>query len=88
MFLGSDFVGGVMAWWRGDRRPSDRGVRREVRELEKLEGGEGEGERRKCPLPTNPTPRCFSCSPLFAPSHNLIVCYPAVFIVDTHRSSA
>ena len=63
-----------MVWWPGDRIPSESGVRREVREREKIRGG-GEGERRErvssLPLPTYPTPYCFFCSHLFAPSHNL-----------------
>ena len=75
MFLGGNFVGGEMVWWRGDGIPSDRGVRREVREREKIRGRRGRGRekgtRSSASLPTYPTPRCLSCSRLSAPSHNL-----------------
>ena len=70
MCLGSDCVGGEVT---GYLQIVECGAKSESGK--KQGGGEGEGERRErvssLSLPTYPTPRCFSCSHLFAPCHNL-----------------
>ena len=67
------FLNGVTN--RACSRWSDSGLWREVSEREKIRGRRGTGTgREKEMLTPYPTPRCFSCSHLFALSHNLNGC--------------
>ena len=63
MFLGGDFVGGEMVWRRGDWIPSDSGVRRELREREKIRGRRERGREKRtrffAPTPYLPHPSLF-----------------------------
>ena len=57
------FLGGEMVWWPGDRIPSESGVRREVREREKIRGRRGRGREKRtrffAPTPYLPHPSLF-----------------------------